>query len=144
MFALLVASWSPLRADYRSAVSAYGNGAYEAALGEFRTLAQSGDPAAQYHLGLMLKDGRGVQKDSVAALGWFICAADSDGQIGRATVIRPGPGRRLGGPGKGAQLPRERGDSRTGDSRIGGSRTGNSRTTACRRGARASRHRKPV
>ena len=82
MFALFMAASSPVRADYRSAVSAYENGAYEAALGEFRTLAQSGDPAAQYHLGLMFKDGRGVQKDPVTALGWFICAAGSDGQVG--------------------------------------------------------------
>ncbi len=82
VFALLMAAPSPVRADYRSAVSAYENGAYEAALGEFRTLAQSGDPAAQYHLGLMFKDGRGVGKDPVTALGWFICAAGSDGQVG--------------------------------------------------------------
>ncbi len=74
VFALLVAASSPLRA--------YENGAYEAALGEFRTLAQSGDPAAQYHLGLMFEDGRGVRKDPVAALGWFLCAAGSDGQVG--------------------------------------------------------------
>ena len=83
MFALLVAASLPVRAHNRSAVSAYENGAYQAALGEFRTLAQSGDPAAQYHLGLMFKDGRGVRKDPVTALGWFICAAGSDGQIGR-------------------------------------------------------------
>ncbi len=82
VFALLVAASSPLRADYRSAVSAYENGAYEAALGEFRTLARGGDPAAQYHLGLMFEDGRGVRKDPVAALGWFLCAAGSDGQVG--------------------------------------------------------------
>ncbi len=82
VFAVLVAASSPVRADYRSAVSAYENGAYEAALDEFRTLAQSGDPAAQNHLGLMFKDGRGAKKDPVTALGWFICAAGSDGQVG--------------------------------------------------------------
>ncbi len=82
VFALLMAAPSPVRADYRSAVSAYENGAYEAALGEFRTLAQSGDSAAQYQLGLMFRDGRGVRKDPVTALGWFICAAGSDGQDG--------------------------------------------------------------
>ena len=82
MFALLMAAPSPVRADYRSAVSAYENGAYEAALGEFRTLAQGGDPAAQYHLGLMFEDGRGVRKDPVTALGWFICAAGSGGRVG--------------------------------------------------------------
>jgi hypothetical protein len=81
-FAVLVAASSPVRADYRSAVSAYENGAYEAALDEFRTLARSGDPAARYHLGLLFKDGRGVPKDPVTALGWFICAAGSDGQVG--------------------------------------------------------------
>jgi len=77
-----MAAPSPVRADYRSAVSAYENGAYEAALGEFRTLAQGGDPAAQYHLGLMFEDGRGVRKDPVTALGWFICAAGSGGRVG--------------------------------------------------------------
>lgn len=82
VFALLMAAPSPVRADYRSAVSAYENGAYEAALGEFRTLAQGGDPAAQYHLGLMFEDGRGVRKDPVTALGWFICAAGSGGRVG--------------------------------------------------------------
>ncbi len=82
VFALFAAAPSPVRADYRSAVSAYENGAYEAALGEFRTLAQSGDPAAQYHLALMFKDGRGVRRDPVTALGWFMCAAGSDGQVG--------------------------------------------------------------
>jgi TPR repeat protein len=82
VFALLMAASLPVRADYRSAVSAYENGAYEAALGEFRTLAQSGDPAAQYHLALMFKDGRGVRRDPVTALGWFLCAAGSDGQVG--------------------------------------------------------------
>ncbi len=87
VFALLMAASLPVRADYRSAVSAYENGAYEAALGEFRTLAQSGDPAAQYHLGLMFEDGRGVRKDPVAALGWFICAAGSDGQAGTDAAI---------------------------------------------------------
>ncbi len=52
------------------------------ATAEKHALAQSGDPAAQYHLGLMFKDGRGVRKDRVTALGWFICAAGSDGQVG--------------------------------------------------------------
>ncbi len=81
-FALIVATSSPVRADYLSAISAYEIGAYEVAFGEFRPLAQSGDPAAQYHLGLMFRDGRGVQKDPVTALGWLLCAAGSDGQAG--------------------------------------------------------------
>jgi len=81
-FALIVATSSPVRADYLSAISAYEIGAYEVAFGEFRPLAQSGDPAAQYHLGLMFRDGRGVQKDPVTALGWFICAAGLGGQAG--------------------------------------------------------------
>ncbi len=81
-FALIVAASSPVRADYLSAISAYEIGAYEVAFGEFRPLAQSGDPAAQYHLGLMFRDGRGVQKDPVTALGWFICAAGLGGQAG--------------------------------------------------------------
>ncbi len=41
------------------------------------------DAAAQYGLGLMFKDGQGVPGDPLAAHGWFLCAARSDGQIGR-------------------------------------------------------------
>ncbi len=74
VFALLVAASSPVRADYRSAVSAYENGAYEAALGEFRPLAQSGDPAAQYHLGLM-QQGNALTRLWISLTPTFLVSA---------------------------------------------------------------------
>ncbi len=80
--ALSMAAASATRADYRAAVSAYDKGTYDVALREFQALAQDGNTAAQYYLGLMLKDGLGVQEDPIAALGWFICAAGSGGQVG--------------------------------------------------------------
>ena len=80
--ALSMAAALPTRADYRAAVSAYDKGAYDVALREFQPLAQGGNAAAQYYLGLMFKDGLGVQKDPITALGWFICAAGSGGQAG--------------------------------------------------------------
>lgn len=87
--ALAMAAALPARADYRAAVSAYDKGAYDVALREFdvalrefQALAQGGDTAAQYNLGLMFKDGFGVQQDPITALGWFICAAGSGGHFG--------------------------------------------------------------
>jgi hypothetical protein len=83
MLALFLAAMapSPVRADYRSAVSAFEKENYELAHRQFQALARGGDAAAQYHLGLMFKDGLGVRKDLVAALGWFFCAAEPDGQV---------------------------------------------------------------
>ncbi len=79
--ALSMATALPTRADYRAAVSAYDKGAYDVAHREIQALAQGGDTGAQYYLGLMFKDGLGVQEDPIAALGWFICAAGSGGQV---------------------------------------------------------------
>ena len=93
VLALLVAAPAPGRADYRSAVSAYEKGDYEVARREFQALALGGDTAAQNHLGLMFKDGLGVQRNPVVALGWFFCAARSGRQVdgdavGDAAAIR--------------------------------------------------------
>ena len=71
--ALSMAAALPTRADYRAAVSAYDKGAYDVALREFQALAQGGDTAAQFYLGLMFKNGLGVQENPIAALEWFIC-----------------------------------------------------------------------
>ena len=80
--ALSMAPASPIRADSGSPVTANEKGPHDAAACEIQAVPHCGDMAAQYHLGLMFKNGLGVPKDSVAALGWFLCAARSDGQIG--------------------------------------------------------------
>lgn len=80
--ALSLAAASPIRAGQDSAVTALENGPPNLAACAVQAAPHCGDMAAQYRLGLMLKDGLGVPKDSLAALGWFLCAARSDGQIG--------------------------------------------------------------
>jgi TPR repeat protein len=57
-------------------VAAAGRGDYAAALRLWRPLADQGDAAAQYNLGLMYVDGHGVAQDDAAAVSWFRKAAD--------------------------------------------------------------------
>jgi TPR repeat protein len=44
---------------------------YAAALEEFTALAEEGDPFAQFLLGLMYAEGKGVQQDFVSAYFWL-------------------------------------------------------------------------
>jgi hypothetical protein len=80
--ALSLAPASPVRAVPGSAVTADGQATYYAAACEVQAVPHCGDTAAHYHLGLLFKNGIGVPKDPVVALGWFLCAARSNGQIG--------------------------------------------------------------
>ena len=43
---------------------------------DVRQLAEKGDPSAQYNLGLMYQNGRGVEKDEVEAVKWYQKAAE--------------------------------------------------------------------
>ena len=49
---------------------------YETSLRIFTSLAEQGDADAQYHLGLMFKDGKGVIQDFDAAVKWYTLAAE--------------------------------------------------------------------
>lgn len=80
--ALSLAPGFPVRAGPGLAVTADEQTADNATACEVQAVPHCGDAAAQYHLGIMFKNGIGVPKDPVAALGWFFCAARSDGQIG--------------------------------------------------------------
>jgi TPR repeat protein len=42
----------------------------------FRKAADQGDAGAQYHLGLLYRNGNGVPQDYAAAVSWFRMAAD--------------------------------------------------------------------
>lgn len=48
-------------------VKAYETGDYSAALGAFRSAALDGSPRAQYYLGLMYRDGKGVIRSRTQA-----------------------------------------------------------------------------
>ena len=55
---------------------AYRENDYVMALELWRPLAQKGNPAAQYQLGTLYAEGKGVVQDDVAAATWFQRAAD--------------------------------------------------------------------
>jgi TPR repeat protein len=57
-------------------VAALERGDYAAALTLLRPLAEEGDAAAQYHLGLMFYKGHGVPLDTVEGVGWIRSAAE--------------------------------------------------------------------
>src|SRR6267378_491495 len=61
---------------FEDAVDAYRRGDYFTALRLIRPLANDGEAAAQFNLGLMYLTGNGVQRDDAAAVIWFRKAAE--------------------------------------------------------------------
>lgn len=65
----------PALADVKTGVDAWQQGDYAKAIAEWRPLAQSGDPDAQFNLAQAYKLGRGVQPDLNIAIDWYRKAA---------------------------------------------------------------------
>ena len=61
---------------YQDALAAYGRGDYATALSLLRPLADQGDAAAQFNLGVSYDDGQGVVQDHKEAVKWYRLAAD--------------------------------------------------------------------
>src|SRR4051794_22798315 len=59
-----------------AAQAAYDRGEHEIALNLARPAAERGDQVAQYILGLLYRNGRGVPQDYAEAMRWFRKAAD--------------------------------------------------------------------
>ncbi len=76
MIALIMSLATPAWAGFDEGVAAYERGDYETALREFRPLAEQGDADAQYNLGLMYDEGRGVPEDDAEAVKWYRKAAE--------------------------------------------------------------------
>ncbi len=66
---------APAWADFRAGAEAYERFDYATALKEWRSLAEQGDAAAQYNLGVMYREGQGVPQDDVQAHMWFNLSA---------------------------------------------------------------------
>ncbi|MCX5727856.1 MAG: sel1 repeat family protein, partial [Nitrospirae bacterium] len=64
---LVVPAW----ADYQAGMDANNRGDYASALREWRPLAEQGDAAAQYNLGVLYEKGRGVPQDYTQARQWW-------------------------------------------------------------------------
>ena len=95
LLAAALAFATPAAADYwtefEAAVQAYAEGQHEEALRRFRPLAERGDHRAQYWLGVMYLEGKGVPKDDVRAYIWLSVAAQRGNRaarIGRHTIAR--------------------------------------------------------
>jgi len=78
LFIFIIASLSLFADDFNQAVEDYNKGGYIKALNTFYNMAKEGDPKAQYNVGLIYANGRGVQKDMEQARKWYEKAAKQD------------------------------------------------------------------
>ena len=62
--------------DWGEGLAAYRRGDYDAALREWRPLAEQGHADAQYSLGAMYGNGHGIPQDDKATVKWFRKAAE--------------------------------------------------------------------
>ncbi|MFT3968534.1 MAG: tetratricopeptide repeat protein, partial [Sphingobium sp.] len=69
------AAATPVAADVKAGVDAWQQGDYAKAITEWRPMAATGDPDAQFNLGQAYKLGRGVPVDLPIAMDWFRKAA---------------------------------------------------------------------
>jgi TPR repeat protein len=77
---LLAGSASLPAQDFEAGAEAAKAGDFATALAIWRPLAESGDPAAQFNLGMMYARGDGVPEDFAEAASWFRKAAEQ-GQV---------------------------------------------------------------
>lgn len=66
---------APAWADFKAGMDAYQRGDYVTALGEWQPLAEQGQAIAQYQLGFLYANGKGVTKDDAKARQWYEKAA---------------------------------------------------------------------
>ncbi len=66
---------TPAWADFKAGMDAYQRGDYATALSEWQPLAEQGQAIAQYQLGLLYANGKGVTKDDAKARQWYEKAA---------------------------------------------------------------------
>ena len=74
--ALFFGSMTAHAADYSVGYEAFQRGDYATALRIFRQLADRGNAAAQYNLGVMYDKGRAVTQDYTEAMRWYRKAAN--------------------------------------------------------------------
>jgi TPR repeat protein len=67
---------NPAWAGFPEALTAWKSGDYATALREFKPLAHQGNTSAQYNLGVIYANGRGVARNDVEAVKWYSKAAE--------------------------------------------------------------------
>ena len=63
--------------ELQKGVDALNAGKYSTALAEFTPLAEAGNVTAQYNLGKMYRNGKGVARDYAEAVKWWCLAAEA-------------------------------------------------------------------
>ncbi|MUK41517.1 hypothetical protein GNP61_08070 [Aliivibrio fischeri] len=63
-------------ADYQKGLEAYNEGNFKISYAKFSSLAGQGNASAQYNLGVMYANGKGVTKDDKQAVNWYRKAAE--------------------------------------------------------------------
>lgn len=91
LYALLMAAaaaWtsSVPAQDFQAGREAVTRGDFATALAEWQPLAEDGDPAAQYNLGMLHARGDGVPQDYEKAAEWFMKAAEQGQREAQATI----------------------------------------------------------
>ncbi len=74
--ASLIAAATTARADFDSGWQAYQRGDFALAIAEWRPLAEQGHARAQYNMGVIYDEGRGVDPSRARAMEWWTKAAD--------------------------------------------------------------------
>src|SRR6266567_2745937 len=77
-FVLILLAASIAYADINEAYSALGKGNYSQAFSMFKNYAEQGDAEAQYALGLLYYDGKGVNQDFQQSAKWIRKAAEQE------------------------------------------------------------------
>jgi len=77
---IIAMAGAALAGDFSAGLAAYNKGDFAAALKEWKPLADTGSRDAQYNLGLLYMDGKGVPKSYEEAAKWFERAANQ-GQL---------------------------------------------------------------
>jgi len=75
---VLAVTWTPVAAvsgPFEDGRDAAERGDYKTAMSLWRPLAEQGDAAAQYSLGVLYERGQGVRQDDVEAVKWYRLAA---------------------------------------------------------------------
>ena len=82
-------------ADFQKGFTAYKSGDYATALREWTLLAKQGDADAQFNLGVMYHEGKGVPQNDKTAVKWYRLAAEqgyADAQISLGAMYAFGTG----------------------------------------------------